>query len=90
MRLLSCGSRRHHIHDGFGADPRHPACTAGLATASIAALGNIGPGLAAVGPLQNYAFFHPTHKLLLIFLMLVGRLEVYAITALFLRHFWRR
>jgi trk/ktr system potassium uptake protein len=60
------------------------------ATASIAALGNIGPGLAAVGPVQNYAFFHPTHKLLLIFLMLVGRLEVYAITALFLRHFWRR
>lgn len=59
-------------------------------TASIAAVGNIGPGLGMVGPTDNYAAIHPVAKPVLCLLMLVGRLEVMAITVLFVPDFWRR
>lgn len=59
------------------------------ATASAATLGNIGPGLRAVGPTSNFAFFGEFDKLLMVLLMWIGRLEVYAIAALFMRSFWR-
>jgi trk system potassium uptake protein TrkH len=58
-------------------------------SASIANLGNVGPGLGAVGPVRNYAAFEPLQKLLLAALMWLGRLEVYAIAALCSRRFWR-
>ena len=60
------------------------------ATASIATLGNIGPGLHAVGPTENFAFFSSWQKLVMVMLMLLGRLEVYAIAAVMTRSFWRR
>jgi trk system potassium uptake protein TrkH len=60
------------------------------ATASIATLGNIGPGLDAVGPTGNFSFFSPWQKLLMVILMWLGRLEVYAIAALATGAFWRR
>jgi len=59
-------------------------------TAAIATLGNVGPGLEAVGPIDNYAFFSVRDKLLMSLLMLLGRLEVYSIAALFAARFWRR
>ncbi len=59
------------------------------ATASAAMLGNIGPGLGAVGPTQNFSIFGDPHKALMVLLMLLGRLEVYAIAALFTRAFWK-
>jgi trk system potassium uptake protein TrkH len=59
-------------------------------TAAAATIGNIGPGLGAVGPSGTYAFFSASEKGLMILLMLLGRLEVYAIAALFTRSFWRR
>ncbi|MCP4200864.1 MAG: TrkH family potassium uptake protein [bacterium] len=59
------------------------------ATASAATIGNIGPGLKAVGPTANFAFFSAPDKLLMVLLMWFGRLEVYAIAALFTRAFWR-
>lgn len=44
---------------------------------SVAAtLNNIGPGLALVGPTQNYAFFSTVSKWVFIFDMLAGRLEL--------------
>jgi len=60
------------------------------ATASIATLGNIGPGLEAVGPIENFAFFSHRDKLVMVLLMWLGRLEVYSIAALFSLRFWRR
>jgi trk system potassium uptake protein TrkH len=66
-----------------GGDP----VTAG--TASIATLGNVGPGLAKVGPVMNYAFFNDTDKLVMVLLMWLGRLEVYSIAAMFTLRFWR-
>ena len=59
------------------------------ATAAAATIGNIGPGLGVVGPTANFAFFGPFDKLLMVVLMWIGRLEVYAIAALFMRSFWR-
>jgi trk system potassium uptake protein TrkH len=59
------------------------------ATAAAATIGNIGPGLKAVGPTQNYAFFDAWDKGLMIVLMWMGRLEIYSIAALFSRSFWR-
>ncbi|MEM6797194.1 MAG: potassium transporter TrkG, partial [Acidobacteriota bacterium] len=60
------------------------------ASASIATLGNIGPGIAAVGPTANFAHFAGWQKVLMTLLMWIGRLEVYAIAALLTAAFWRR
>ncbi len=60
------------------------------ATASIATLGKIGPGLELVGPTQNFAFFPAWQKLLMVVLMWLGRLEVYVIVAMLSGAFWRR
>jgi trk system potassium uptake protein TrkH len=59
-------------------------------TSVTATLFNIGPGLSAFGPLQNFANIGPTSHLLLAFLMLLGRLEFYALLVLFLPALWRR
>lgn len=59
------------------------------ATAAIATLGNIGPGLEKVGPVENFAFFSSWAKLLMVLLMWIGRLEVYAIAALANPRFWK-
>lgn len=59
------------------------------ATASIATLCTIGPGLAQVGALENYAWFSDSSKAVLCILMILGRLEVFAIIVLFTPRFWR-
>lgn len=58
-------------------------------TASLACLCNIGPGLGLVGPRGNYAFFTDASKLLLSLLMVMGRLEVFAVLVLLSPRFWR-
>jgi len=60
------------------------------ATASIATINNIGPGLGRVGAVENYGWFNPASKILMCVLMALGRLEVYAILVLFMPRFWRR
>ena len=59
-------------------------------TSVAATIGNIGPGLSRVGPTVNYGFFSPLSKLVLIFDMLVGRLEFYPIILLMLPSTWRK
>jgi len=59
------------------------------ATASIATLSNVGPGLAAVGPFADFAFFASWQKLVMTGLMWLGRLEFFAVLALFQWRFWR-
>ena len=59
-------------------------------TASIACISNVGPGLAAVGPMANFAFFSVLSKLVLIFEMLLGRLEIFPILFLFAPSVWRK
>lgn len=60
------------------------------ATAALATLSNIGPGLASVGPTENFAFFADWQKLVMILLMWLGRLEFFAVLALVQPSFWRR
>jgi trk system potassium uptake protein TrkH len=59
------------------------------ASAALACLSNVGPGLAAVGPTQNFAHFGAFERLFLVALMILGRLEIMAITAALTRAFWR-
>jgi len=59
------------------------------ATAVLATLNNIGPGLAAVGPSFNFGFMPDMAKLLLSFFMILGRLEFYAVVVLFVPRFWK-
>ncbi|MDD4239699.1 MAG: potassium transporter TrkG [Desulfotomaculaceae bacterium] len=58
-------------------------------SASAACLGNIGPGLGLVGPMENFFFIPDSGKYVLSILMLVGRLEIYPILVLLLPSFWR-
>lgn len=58
-------------------------------TAAIACIGNIGPGLAQVGPMENFAALHPVSRALLIFGMYAGRLEVVTVFVLFDPKGWR-
>lgn len=60
------------------------------ASAVASCLNNIGPGLGVVGPARNFADLHPTSKIVLTVVMLLGRLEVYPILVLFSLRFWRR
>lgn len=55
-----------------------------------ATLFNIGPGFDAVGPTQNFNFLHSYTKLYLSLLMILGRLELYAVLVLFSPSVWKR
>ena len=59
------------------------------ASASIACLGNVGPGLAAVGATRHYGELADTAKLILAAGMIIGRLEVFTVLGLLSRSFWR-
>lgn len=59
------------------------------ASCVAATLNNIGPGLGTVGPTSNYGHFTGFSKLFLVFLMMLGRLEIWPILVLFMPRFWR-
>jgi len=52
-------------------------------------IGNIGPGLGAVGPAETYSHIHPIGKWLLSFFMLLGRLELFTILVILSPAFWK-
>ncbi len=57
-------------------------------SASIACLGNIGPGLASVGPMESFAELAAISRGLLIFDMYAGRLEIVTVFIIFSSDFW--
>ena len=59
------------------------------ASAVAATLNGVGPGLGIVGESENYAAFHGPSKFVLIWMMLLGRLEVFVILTLFVPQFWQ-
>ena len=59
-------------------------------TAVTATINNIGPGLSKVGPMENFALFSPLSKIVLIFNMLVGRLEIFPILLLLFPRTWKK
>ena len=59
-------------------------------TAVAATLNNIGPGLDQVGPTSNFFGYSPVSKLILIFDMLAGRLELFPMLILFYPSTWKK
>ena len=59
-------------------------------SAVAASIGNIGPGLGLVGPIGNYADIPDLGKWLLIWCMLLGRLEIYTVIIFLVPEFWKK
>ncbi|MCA9708866.1 MAG: TrkH family potassium uptake protein [Myxococcales bacterium] len=59
-------------------------------SATVACLSSVGPGLCDVGPAQNFGFVPGLGKGALCMCMIAGRLEIFALFAVFTRECWRR
>ncbi len=59
-------------------------------SAMATCLGNVGPGFGSVGPMDNFAGVPLIGKWILIFGMVLGRLEIYTIIVLLMPAFWRK
>lgn len=53
-------------------------------------IGNIGPGFGTVGPVDNFAHIPVAGKWLLLWCMLLGRLEIYTMIILLVPEFWKK
>ncbi len=58
--------------------------------ASASSIGNIGPAIGSVGPVENYAHIPDSGKWMLGFLMLLGRLELFTVLIIFSPSFWQK
>ena len=58
-------------------------------SASIATLGNIGPGVGIVGPMNNFLPFSNITKLYMVVLMWIGRLEILSVLLIFTPTYWQ-
>ena len=59
-------------------------------TAVSTTLNNVGPGFSKIGPMYNFSIFSPFSKIVLIFDMLIGRLEIFPLLALFSKYTWKK
>ena len=59
-------------------------------SAVLACISNVGPAFEAVGPYASYAGYSCFSKIVLIFTMLLGRLEILPVLILFSRRTWKR
>ena len=57
-------------------------------TASLCTLGNVGPGFNGIGPDATYAWLSNSSKVIMIFLMVLGRLEIFTVLVLLSPRFW--
>jgi trk system potassium uptake protein TrkH len=60
------------------------------ASTVISAMSNVGPALGEAGPSDGYSTIPVAGKWILIFCMLMGRLEIYTVVILFVPHFWKK
>lgn len=58
--------------------------------AVAASIGNIGPGIGGVGPVENYALIPAAGKWYLGLLMLIGRLELFTVLIIFSPLYWTK
>jgi trk system potassium uptake protein TrkH len=58
--------------------------------AAASSLGNIGPALGSVSPVDNFSHLSNAAKWFCSFLMLIGRLELFTVLILFTPFFWRK
>lgn len=56
----------------------------------LTTINNVGPGLAGVGPIENFAEFSDLSKIVFCFDMLIGRLEIFPFLVLFSPNLWRK
>ena len=68
-------------------DMPHPFLTTIGAAATC--LGNVGPAIGAVGPVNNFSAIPESGKVILSLLMIIGRLELFSVIVLLTPHFWR-
>lgn len=59
-------------------------------TSVITCINNVGPGLSAVGPVENFSHFSVVSKIVLMADMLIGRLEIFPMIILFLPNTWKK
>lgn len=59
-------------------------------TAVTTTINNVGPGLAGVGPTRNFGAYSDFSKLIFVFDMLIGRLEIFPILVLFSPYAWKK
>ncbi|MBR2449763.1 MAG: TrkH family potassium uptake protein, partial [Clostridia bacterium] len=59
-------------------------------SATLACIGNVGPGFGAVGPAGSYAGYNDFSKIILSVAMLIGRLEIFPVLILFAPRTWKK
>ena len=59
------------------------------AGASATCLGNVGPAIAGLGPMDNFSSVPDAGKWILSFLMVLGRLELFTVLIIFTPYFWK-
>ena len=59
-------------------------------TASLTCLGNVGPGLGEIGPVEHFGNFPGVVKVVLAGSMVLGRLEIFTVLVFLSPEFWRR
>jgi trk system potassium uptake protein TrkH len=57
---------------------------------TISSLGNVGPGIGSVSPVDNFAHLSDAAKWFSTFLMLLGRLELFTVLMLLTPYFWKK
>jgi trk system potassium uptake protein TrkH len=70
-------------------------CAAGMtfvdgASSALASMGSIGPAFGTVGPMGNFAHLGVIPKLVNIFCMLAGRLEIFTLMVIFVPRWWKK
>ncbi len=81
--LLLCLFEPQAVYNGGSAFLSH-------FTAALTCIGNVGPGLDLIGPMSNFAWYSPYSKIMLSFVMLVGRLEIFPMILLFTPRTWKK
>ena len=59
-------------------------------TAVLSCISNVGPGLAQVGPIENFHFYSDFSTFVLALIMIIGRLELSTVLIMFSRYYWNR
>ncbi len=81
--LLLCLFEPQAVYEGGSAFLSHFSAT-------LTCISNVGPGFDLVGPMSNFAWYSPYSKIMLSFVMLIGRLEIFPIILLFTPRTWKK
>jgi trk system potassium uptake protein len=60
------------------------------ASSVVSCFSSVGPGFGPIGPTKSYEIISPFGKIVLCFVMIAGRLEIFALVGIFTRSFWKK